>query len=217
MENYPSNSRSKPPAKKTAPPAKKVEKVVQGSVVRRKTPLGKKFRATFFPGDAKEVVRNVYHSVIIPAVKDLIWDAGQESLRRAVFKDEMPTRSRSSVSRVVGQAIGNVQYNRYPVSAFNAQHAPEPRREISRRGRMNHDFGEIILETRAEGNEVIEQLYAIVDQYEFATVKDLYDMLDIEGTPQDLKWGWTSMMGSDIRRLSDGTYLLELPRPEPID
>ena len=87
---------------------------------------------------------------------------------------------------------------------------------MSRRGRSTHDFGEIILATRVEANTVIERLYDLVNQFEVASVKDLYELVGAESDYTDEKWGWTSMQGSDVQRINEG-YLLDLPRPEPID
>lgn len=87
---------------------------------------------------------------------------------------------------------------------------------MSRRARSNHDFDEIVLETRVEAEEVIDGLFALISQYETATVADLYELLGESGNFQDEKWGWMDMRGAGVSRIKNG-YLLDLPRPEPLD
>lgn len=79
-----------------------------------------------------------------------------------------------------------------------------------------HDFGEIILGSMAEANEVLDRLYIMIDQFGTATVADLYEMCDLSANFVDRNWGWTDISGSRVRRVRNG-YLLDLPRPETLD
>jgi hypothetical protein len=87
---------------------------------------------------------------------------------------------------------------------------------MSQRGRAKHDFDEIVLDQRAEAEEVIDRLYDVVNKYEQATVADLYDLVGLSSTHTDHKWGWTDLRGAGVSRIRDG-YLLDLPDPEPLD
>ena len=87
---------------------------------------------------------------------------------------------------------------------------------MSRRARGSHDFADIILATRVEAEEVIDKLFSLVSQYEQATVGDLYEMLGVERSFTDEKWGWDDLRGAGVSRISSG-YLLDLPRPIPLD
>lgn len=67
MENYPGNSKrvtAKAPEKKAPTKEKKVEKVVVGTVTRRKKPLSKRFSETFVGGDAQSVAAYVMNDVL---------------------------------------------------------------------------------------------------------------------------------------------------------
>lgn len=211
MENFPSNSHNE---KKAAPVTKrepkKVEKVVSGGVVRRKKPLSKKFADIFIGESAKSVWRYIAFDVLVPAAKDMVYDAFSQGLDRTLFGD---TRHRHGSSR--SHSSGSyISYNRFGSNPY--QRAPEPRREMSRRGRATHDFDEIILETRVEAEEVINRLFDLISQYETATVADLYEMLGQSGNFTDEKWGWVDIRGAGVTRVRGG-YLLDLPRPEPLD
>ena len=102
-------------------------------------------------------------------------------------------------------------------TSSNPYGRPEPRQLPSRRSRANHNFDEIVLKTRVDAEEVIDNLFMLVGKYESASVADLYEMLGIEGVPYtDDKWGWTDLRGANVTRVSNG-YLLDLPKPEPLD
>ncbi len=194
---------------------KKVEQVVQTEVVRRKKPLGKRFIETFVGGDAKSVWGFVALDVLIPAAKDAIADAVSQGVERMIFGEARST------SRRTGRRPGEpyISYNRYSSSSSRRSLTPreEPRRpELSRRARASHDFDEIILATRVEADEVVERLYDLVSKYEVATVADLYDLVGITGNYTDDKWGWYDLRGAGVTRVRHG-YLLDLPRPEPVD
>lgn len=201
---YPSNSRNPQENGKD----KKIEQVVSGEVLRRKKPLGKRFTETFVGGDARSVASYVFLDVLIPAAKDMIADAMSMGVEKMLYGDVRST-SRRGASR--GQPSGYVSYNRFSTSSRR-----EEPRGPSRRARATHDFDEIVLATRVEAEEVIDRLFDIVSRYEVATVKDLYELVGERSDYTDEKWGWADIRGAGVTRVRNG-YLLDLPKPEPLD
>lgn len=194
---------------------KKIEKVVEGAVVRRKKPLGKRFSETFLAGeDAHSAMGFVVLDVLVPAAKDAIADAVSQGIERMIY-GEVRSSSRRGGSRTTSSygANGRVAYNRFSSSPDRRD---DGTRSISRKSRSSHDFDEIILETRVEAQEVVDRLFDLVSQYEVATVADLYDLVGISGNYTDDKWGWTDIRGAGITRVRNG-YLLDLPKPEPLN
>lgn len=187
-------------------PEKKVERVTQGDVVRRKKPLARRFKDTFFGGDTRGVMEFLAGDVLIPSLKDTIADLVTQGIERLIFDDVRSSPRRGGRYR---DPRGRVRYDRY-------SHRDEPR-NMSRRGRAMHDFDEIILDSRAEAEEVIERLFDLVSQFDQATVADLYELVGISGNYTDDKWGWDDLRGAGVTRLSNGSYLLELPKPIPLD
>ena len=196
-----------------SPGEKKVERVIEGEVVRRKKPLGKRVKEFFIAGDAKSVWGYVVGDVLLPAAKDTIVDATSEYVQRMMFGESRHRRPSSSRG-----PNGYVSYNRYSPSSRSSagQDRLDQRREVSRRARASHNFDEIILETRGEAEEVIDRLFDLISRYEIATVEDLYELTGISGNYTDRKWGWTDIRGAGVSRVRSG-YLLDLPRPEPLD
>lgn len=211
---FPSNRKTEKPAPRNKATEKKVEQVVQSEVVRRKKPLGKRFTEHFVGGDARSVWGYVAFDVLIPAAKDMFADAVSQGVERMIFGEARST-SRRTGARPGGSYVS---YNRYSAGSRKIGGPPDDRsrHELSRRARASHDFDEIILGTRVEADEVIDRLFDLVSKYEAATVADLYDLVGISGSYTDDKWGWLDLRGAGVTRVRNG-YLLDLPKPEPLD
>ncbi len=212
MEDYPGNSRK---VQKKEEEPKKIPKVISGEAVRRKKSLRKRFMETFIGGDdAQSVWGYVLNDVLVPAAKDTISDALREGVERVLFGE---SRGRSPRGR---SSSSYTSYNQVrPSSPYSRREEPrreDPRREMSRRGRASHDFDEIVIETKVEAEEVLDSMYALLEQYEVVTVADLYEMLGTTGSYTDEKWGWLDLRGSGVTRVKGG-YLLDLPKTQPLD
>jgi hypothetical protein len=215
MEDYPSNSAraTRPDLKQPETEPKKIDKVVSGEVVRRKKPLNKRFREIFVGQDAKTAWGFVLFDVLIPAAKDTMADAVSQGVERMLFGDARSNPRRSGGYRPPYSVTPTQStYTRY---STGSSYAKRDERVLSRRARATHNFDEIILPTRVEAEEVLENLYNILSRYEQATVSDLYDLLGVTGNYTDEKWGWTELTGSGIDRVREG-YLLDIPKPEPL-
>lgn len=206
---FPSNSQRARTRDKKVEEPKKVERVTTNEVVRRKKSLGKRVSETFVGA-----LGFVSLDVLIPAAKDAVADAVSQGIEQMLFGE---VRSRSRSGGRGRSSNGYVSYNRYaPSSALVRREDPRERPSMSRRARSTHDFDEIILATRVEAEEVIDRLFDLVSRYESAAVSDLYEMVGISGNFTDEKWGWHDIRGAGVTRVRNG-YLLDLPRPEPLD
>lgn len=207
MEDLPSNSdRSRERRGRGRPERgeKQIKKVVQGEVVRRQKPVGKRIREFFFRDIDQDTI---YFDMIRPMGADLFMNVMNFVMEMRLYGEP---RSRIRDGRRPGSR--HVNYGGY----YRGDSRPDPRdrerREISRRGRANFDFEEVILATRREADEAIDQLADIIEEYDVATVADLYGMLDIRPSFTDENYGWDDLRGAGVRRISSG-YLLDLPRP----
>lgn len=211
MDNpqFPPNSDK---SKKGPSEEKKVTSVVQGKATRRKKGLGKQFRETFVAGDAKTAMSYVIFEVALPSARDAIWEMGSQFLEKLMFGSGGRRRgSTPPQSGPRGYQPYNQQYAPSIVSRFSG-----PQRALSRQARASHQFDEIVLDQRSDAAEVIDQLYEIVNRYASATVADLYELVGLNATHTDNKWGWTDLSGAGVSRVRNG-YLLDLPEPQPLD
>ncbi len=205
--DFPSNSQDP-----KDPGAKKIAKVVTNEVKTRKKPLGKKFMEAFVGGaDAKSIWHYVLFEVILPAAKDTIADAVSQTVERALF-GEARSSSRRTGSRPSGSG-GFVSYNRFSSPSPFSSKREEDRVNV-RRG--THNFDDLVLATRTEAAEVLDRMFDVAAKYEAVTVADLYELVGFNPSPIDHKWGWTDLRGVGIVRVTNG-YLLDLPKPDPIN
>lgn len=210
-KEFPSNSKysSRPqrPSKKKASeePEKKVEAVVTGRVITRKKSFWSKVRETFTGDDAHSVGAYIMYDIMIPALKNMISDMVSNGAERMLFGEVAP-RSRSR------HDTGRTPYRKM----FNDNPNNERRRDVSPRSRRSRDFQEIVLEDMGEAQYVLDCLGELISSYGVATVADLYDLVDVSPDFTDEQWGWVTIRGARAVRVRDG-YLLDMPRPEPID
>lgn len=210
VPNYTGNSHKQKAAQEPAAEERvKIDAVITGKVVQRKRGFWRRMTETMTGDDVRSVGTYVVWDIAIPALKDLVFDIIKSGAERSLYGDTRPRSSRESRER-----SGRVAYDK----KFMGREDPRERREISPRARRTHDFGDIILESRVEVERVLDGLTDLIEQYEVATISDLYELLDTtsEASFVDNQWGWTNLSSARATRVRSG-WLLDLPKPEPID
>lgn len=202
MDHFPPNSKA------TTPPLreeKKIERVTSSDPKRRKKSLGKQFRETFIGSDGRTAAQYVLFSVVLPGIKDMVYEAGSGYLERRLFGDSRVRRSAAPTHQ------GYTNYH-------NISKAPKPPtlNNMSKRARARHDFDEIVLATRSEAEEVLERLYDVLEKHDSVSVADLYVLVGEDVKHTDHAWGWGDLRGSSVSRLGRQGWLLDLPDPEPL-
>jgi hypothetical protein len=194
---------------------KDIQRVTSGQATRRKKSFGRKFKETFIAGDAKTAVSYALVDILLPMARDTIVEAAQAGIERLILGDY---RRFKGTSRPPSGPTGVVNYNRYSTQMGSANGwtpISSPQRALSRRARSQHDFDELLLDSRSEAEQVIDQLFDVVSRYDTATVADLYELVGLGSGHTDHKWGWTDLRGAGVTRTRDG-YLLDLPDPIPL-
>lgn len=194
---------SKKASEPKTPPTQK--KLIAGNAVTRKTPVGTKIKNVLWGNNAKTAMGFVVASVVLPAIRDLAEDA-VTSFIRGMFNGG--TESRGGPRRT-----GNANYVNY--SAYGKKEEPA-KRVMSDRGRATHNFDEILLSNRADGDQILGTLQELIQQYGHAKVSDMYELAGISGSFADNKWGWYDLSDARVRAVQDG-YLLNMPRTESIE
>src|SRR5690606_6762829 len=101
--HYPSNK--KQDLTKKEKKEKKVEKIVEGTVVQRKKSLGRKIADTFSGDDARSVGQYLLFEIFVPNMKDLIFDLIRGGAERSLYGTDQGRRPKGSGAR-------RVQYDR---------------------------------------------------------------------------------------------------------
>lgn len=202
-ENMPGNSNAS--KKKTdIDEERHVKKaVIQSQPVTRKKSLGKKFTETFLGDEVQNVRQYVIFDVLLPAAKATLSDMVSQGLEMLLFGEG--SRRGSNTRRDGGRSY--VSYSNY----YKSDRQPN---KVNRRAA--HNFDDIILETRGEAEEVLDNLVDLTVDYGYATVADLYDLVGISHNYTDRKWGWDNLNGATAKRVRDG-YLLVLPKAKVIE
>ena len=210
-ENYASNSnkaKAEPEKKERAP----LPKIAEGKVIKRKRSLGSKVKESFTGDDAQSVGDYLIFDVVIPALKATISDVASQGVERMLFGEARPRST--GYSSPVRKNYTN--YSTARVAQPNSDIVGGPRREVSQQGRSSHNFDEVIFETRGEAEAVLEMLGNLINEYDVATVADLYEMVNITGEFTDQRWGWYDLQGASVQPSRAG-YLLNLARPQPLN
>jgi hypothetical protein len=203
--DYQGNQKGKPEKTK-----KVVEKVVKGEVVSRPKPLGSKFRGIFFGGDFGDAARFIAAEVLLPALRNLVVDAATRGTERMVYGDRYAARRPLDYRPRV--TYNNPLSRPVPREPRERAYLPDqPGLMPSRRRSSN----EILIADREEAELVLERLIDIINQYDVASLADLYDLVGLPTTHVDNKWGWTFLTNVTIRQTREG-YLIDLPQAEPI-
>jgi hypothetical protein len=208
MQDFPANSKTAPSA---AEPREKLQPVTTAEPVRRKRGLGRQFKETFFSGDARSASQYMIEEIVVPAIRDTMFDAIQGGIERLVYGES--TRKRPGSTNGYSN-LGHVAYNRMSGSTPAKTSAP---RMLSRSSRARHDFDELIIPSRQEAEEVIDQMFAVLSRYGSVSVADLYELTGVQSSHTDMKWGWTELRGAKAVRLRQGGFLLDLPEPEALN
>lgn len=203
MEEYKSNShKSKEEAK--AKEKKEIKPVITGKATKKKNHM-RKFTDTFISSDIDNVKSYVVMDVLIPAAKKAISDIIVNGIDMILY-GETSHRSRDRRSNVVDY----VSYNRYS----RDRERDRDDRYTSRS--RSYSYDDIILDSRAEAEEVLNQMDLLIDEYKFVSVADLYDLVGLTGNYTDNKYGWKNIRSAEVVRDRDG-YYLRLPKALPID
>jgi hypothetical protein len=192
----------------------KIEKVVEGEVIFRKKTLGTRFRETFIAEDGMTIRQYVLDDLVIPAIRDLIYDVTIGSVERALFRDGRPVGRGGLRGRGLGPP-GGIRYDL--ASRGLAGRGDDPRPQLSRRARATHDFTQIVMPSRRDAEATLTGLFDILEQYNEVKVLDLYELVGYSSNYADERYGWTDLRGSSVHRTRQGGYVLQLPPTEVLE
>jgi hypothetical protein len=146
--------------------------------------------------------------IALPSLREAIVD----TLQNGVEKLFMGEGRRGSATAPQAGLPGYVNYSTFAKGAGILAGAQQA---ATRTGRARHNFDEYVLDSRAEADEIIDNMYEVITQYGTISVANLYELLGVSTDHTDHKWGWTNIQGAGVRRVRNG-WLLNLPNPHPI-
>lgn len=206
-EYKPNSYKSKEEAQKqtnTPETEKRVEKVVQGKVQVKKNPVHK-FTDVFISEDIANVKSYILMDVLVPAIKKAVSDIVTNGIDMILYGESGRNKNRSSGSKI--------SYVNYYDRKSDDRRYDEPRSSSSR---DSLGYDDIKFDTRRDADAVLDQMSALIENFGYVTVADLFDMVDVTAPFTGNRYGWTSIRTAEIVSGRDG-YRIKLPRASLID
>ena len=195
MDNYQSNS-FKSKELEAKQPEKKLTKVANAKL-KKKSEI-QKIAETFVAEDLNKVKNAVLMDVIVPAVKKVISDIVTNGIDMLLY--------------------GEVKHNKTTTTSkigYNSMYNSQNQANAARVARSSYIYNDIILSSRGEAEEVLNQMNEIIGTYGVVSVADLCEIVGVTGEFTDNKYGWSDIRDAYVERSKDG-YMLKLPRALPI-
>ena len=185
---------------------KKLKPIVKkGSVTKKKRTVFDKFKESFL-GESENLGDYVLYDVLVPAFRDTISDMGFGIIER-LFGNGRSRHSRSSnIVRDRGRSY--VSYN-------DTRRGRDDRRDIDRSSRARHDFDNVVFTNKWEAEDVLAHLVDLIGEYGAATVRDFYELSNIEAEYTDDNYGWTNLRDAFVDRTRNG-YIISFPPTRPL-
>lgn len=195
---------------------KQITPVVQATT--GKKTMMSKIKDVFIGTDGNSVADYVLYDVVVPALKNTIWEVVTGGLNMSLFdKREAPR----NIHRNRGNSYYN--YNRGQGQYIYSQE-PDYRGHSNNRGRSGRpeartstplEFDDILLPSRNDAELVISMLGELIDQYGSASISDLYELVGMTPISTDNNWGWENLETAYSTPVNGG-YMLRLPRPKAL-
>ena len=200
--------------------------VIANTATVKKTTGLKRLWKGFFAEDWKTVRGNVMDTVIKPSIKSGILNAITSAATMLLFgKNGYSPRAGSWFTP---NFIGGTQYSNI-IRTTNNQLINNGTSKVSVVGNNVANFGHytaaevydpeyIRYASYQDAMNVYESLCDRISRYTVATVKNLYDLSGQNGYDMVFQnWGWYGFDFYRILPVGDGTWILKLPQPTPLN
>ena len=194
--NYEANShRSKQEERKAPAEQKRAEKVVSGTVTKKKKTVGSKIA-----DDLLNVTNYITNDILIPSGKKLLVDIVKDGIDILAYGSAGRRGERSVIDRV--------SYDkRYIRSDDRYSSAPIHRPRF--------DYDQFEFRRKDDAEKVLMRLDEMIETYGHARVSDLYDLMGESCDYTCNNYGWTNLSTAKVQRMRD-CYVHDMPRAVPL-
>ena len=180
-----------------------IKPVTTDVIVEKKKKRGRVVSALFGEEEVGSIKDYLLFDVVIPAIRNTIVDSVTNTVEMIFGVD--PRRS----NRKGGPYA--VSYSSY----YKSGNRNDRRDDVVDRD-SGYDYRDITFRSRVAADEALYNLRELIEDYETASISDLYELVGITGDFQDHKWGWRDLDRARVIRVRNG-YAIDLPRPRPIN
>lgn len=202
MNEFKSNSqRSKDLKNLPETKEKRERRTIGGDVKLKPKNAFVRFSDLFFAEDLASAKQHIIEQVVMPKLHDVIIGAVN-----ILFYGSSATRSSS-------QSSPKPHYTSYynPGDMQSAKAAPR------KRDTEEFDIYHLTLDTRDDAVLVKEEMMQNISDYGLGTIADLKGILRVKPISTDYDYGWKTFSNAKIVPLTNGKYLLEIPRAIPLE
>ena len=176
-----------------------------------------------FPNGFKGIGDYLAHDVVVPAIKDMMWQAGSSALQAGssalsmlIYRDTYHTGSSSNI-RYGGSGGWNTptvrNYNNRTNYSNSYTHA-QSQAEMSMSPEDSfEDFVEVEFDNREDAIYVFNKVDEWVRRYGRIPVAEYYRMVDptIVTSYTMRSYGWNNLSGTRVRPTRGGKYIIDFP------
>jgi hypothetical protein len=182
--------------------------VKKGSVAKKKRTVMDKFKDSFL-GESENLKEYVLYDVLVPAFRDTVSDMGFGIIER-LFGNGRSGGGRSRDSRIVRDR-GKSYVSYAGVQNDNRR----DKRDFDNNSRARHNFENVVFTNKWEAEDVLAHLADLIVEYGEATVREFYELSNIESDYTDEKYGWLSLRDAYVDRTRDG-HVIMFPPTRPL-
>lgn len=176
-------------------------------ISKREPSTGQKIFKEFFKSDFKTLRKWVIKDVLIPGIQNLILNGLSRLFFESDYSDKSSVGERSSISRGRSRVV---PYNKAYKGNLSTGRREEP--TVDDDEDYIPDYrNELVLPTEKDAIRVIESMKNMIEDYDDATVAQLYKLCTITHPDFQMnKWGWdaNAFKGATYRRVRDGWCLM---------
>lgn len=209
---YPANSRaSKEKKEKNKPenaPAepREIKPVVSKSAKEAKKGPIKRLMAKLFADDFDDIKTNIVSDTIIPALRDMLFDAVSGGLSMVLYGETYS-------SHKYRKSKSHIDYGKISSGPGSSRERRERKSELS------SSVEDLAFEYREDAVAVLDEIMEIMETYDMVSIADVYSLAGIPTQHTDNKYGWDNP--ADVAKMkiarSGRDWVLKLPKPYPID
>lgn len=200
---------------------KELKKVVSAQPTKvKKNLVSRLFNGVLGPDGLSNVGSHVNDEIIVPAIKNIVFDAITSGISMVLFRDSNPRGGGygHGPSRPHTNYGSGSQYR--PRTNYTSQYTsqqPAPAQQHEPRQRARYGVDEYLIQDRFDAAQVLNSLVETADMYDTVSVADYYDLIGVASQFTDNNYGWTI---DTITRASvvpvRGGYIIKFPQPEVI-
>ena len=149
-------------------------------------------------------------------------------MRNYIFADVLVPVIKKAVSDIVTNGVNMILYGdpKRGSGKYNNDIQPSYRSYYDEKNRDQrssqtygtlYSFKNVLMASRVDAENVLDQMNAILNKYGAVTVADYYDLLGVPNVYTDYKYGWRDLRSAYIYVNNDNSHSIKLPKALPLD